>query len=200
MSTRHRPTVLPLIAVLMATVIPLCLTDSPVAAETQQAETESAGEAATWKIQILGASRPATVRLERRSRYGGTEPASDTPAPEGKRWVVVRASATAPSVGATLKPDEIRITDNSGNTHAGLALTHIPADGTAPSFLYFEDSEGLGFISAEGEINWLTAYGKVSFQTVQSLKIALLFALPSSATAVSLEVGNSGKMALPKAK
>lgn len=200
MRWRHCPIGLAWIAVLVATLLTLGGTDPALAADVPQEEAKEAKKAAPWKVQILGASRPSSVMLERRSRYGGTEGAKDTPAPEGKRWVVIRAKATPPSVGASLAPDAIRITDTKGNTYAGLALTHIPDDGTKPSFLYFEDSEGLAFISAGGTINWLTAYGKVSFQTVQPLKIALLFTLPPSAVPAFLEIGDSGKVALPKGK
>jgi hypothetical protein len=156
--------------------------------------------APNWKAKVLSVTSPSDVPVLRRSPFGGTQPAVAEAAPAGSRWVVIDIELTAPSVGAALEPEWIKVIDQVGSGHAALALISTPASGEAAEYLYFKDSGGLGVISKEGKLLRMFAYGKLSFQTTSPQKVSLLFSLPSATKPATLVVGNSGAIDLPRAK
>ncbi|MGD0922563.1 MAG: hypothetical protein ABSA70_12485 [Terriglobia bacterium] len=156
--------------------------------------------APNWKVKVLSVTSPSDVPVARRSPFGGTQPAAAEAAPAGSRWVVVNIELTAPSVGASLEPEWIKVIDQVGSGHAVLALISTPASGQAAEYLYFKDSGGLGVVSKEGGLLWVFQYGHVSFHTTSPQKVSLLFSLPSATRPATLVVGNSGTVDLPREK
>jgi len=153
----------------------------------------------SWKVKVLSVTSPSKVPVMHLSGFGGTLPAEAEAAAANSRWAVISIELTAPSVGASLKPQTIKVTDQVGAGHAALALSPTPQSGTPPEYLYFQDSEGLGQVS-EGKMIWVFGYGKLSFQTTSPQKVSLLFSLPSATKLASLVVGDSGPVVLPQAK
>jgi hypothetical protein len=113
---------------------------------------------------------------------------------------VINIELKAPSVGASLERQVIKVIDAAGGGHAVLALSSIRESGGAAGYLYFKDSEGLGAVSKEGTLRWLFGYDKVSFETTSPQKVSLLFSPPSATKPASLVVGDTGMVALPQPK
>jgi len=113
---------------------------------------------------------------------------------------VINVELTAPSVGASLEPQMIRVIDGAGGGHTVLALSWIPESGEVPNYVYFKDSQGLGAISKEGTLRWLFGYDKVSFQTTSPQKVSLLFSSPSATKPASLVVAGTTMTPLTQPK
>jgi hypothetical protein len=147
---------------------------------------------AGWTIKVLDSSQPATVNIKERSPFGGTQPEKATSPTANQSWLQVTAELTPPGSTSALPVKQIKLVDGS-NSYPALAMTRAPEKGE-PSFVYFKDSTGLAQINAEGQLLWAimnnqaTGETELLFQKSGAEKVLFLFAVPSAAKSLTLQI------------
>lgn len=155
-------------------------------------QNSEAKSASGWTMKVSNASQPGTVKIRARSMFGGTEPEKAEAPPANQKWVLLSAELTPPAGGAALPAKQIKLVDGA-NSYPALALSGAPDKGD-PAFLYFKDSSGLAQISSSGQILWAimkndnTGETEIVFQKAGGEKVFFLFAVPSAATNLTLQL------------
>lgn len=161
-------------------------------AATSLIQNSEAKSPSGWLIKVVTVSQPATVNIKDRSSFGGTLPEKATSPAANQSWVQVNVEMTPPSATTPLSAKQIKLMDGS-NSYLALAMASAPDTGE-PAFIYFKDSSGLAQLSADGQIRWAILNNKstgdleILFQKPGSEKVSLLFAVPSSAKSLSLQI------------
>lgn len=147
---------------------------------------------AGWTMKVLDSSQPATVNIKQRSPFGGTQPEKATSPAANQSWLQVTAELTPPGSTGGLPVKQIKLVDGN-NSYPALAMTRAP-EKDVPSFVYFKDSAGLGQINAEGQLVWAvmnnqaTGETEILFQKSGPEKVLFLFAVPSAAKSLTLQI------------
>lgn len=155
-------------------------------------QNSEAKSSAGWILKVLDSSQPATVKIQARSPFGGTQPEQATSPQANQSWLQVTAELTPPGSTSGLPVKQIKLVDGS-NSYPALAMTRAPEKGE-PSFVYFKDSAGLAQINAEGQLLWAIMNNQASgetellFQKSGAEKVVFLFAVPSAAKSLNLQI------------
>jgi hypothetical protein len=145
-----------------------------------------------WTMKISNATQPGTVKVKARSIYGGTELEKDQAPAANQKWVLLNTEVTPPAGGGSLPAKQIKLVDGANN-YPALAIAGAPDKGE-PALLYFKDSAGLAQVNASGQLLWAimpndnTREIDIVFQKAGAEKIFFLFAVPSAAKNLTLQL------------
>lgn len=155
-------------------------------------QNSEAKSASGWNVKVIEASQPGTVNIRARSAFGGTEPEKAEAPPTNQKWVLLSTELTPPSGGAALPAKQVKLADGA-NAYEALGMTGAPDKGS-PAFVYFRDSAGLAQMGESAQILWVimknstTGETEIVFQKPGGEKIFFLFAVPSAAKNLTLQL------------